>query len=118
MTLSTAPKRPAMSEAELQAAVVALAGILGWRVNHTRRSIGKGARWTTATSIVGWPDLEIIGHGRVLYRELKAEKGKLTEEQADVLRFLRANGQDAEVWRPSDLDSGRIQNELRRRRVG
>ena len=110
---SVAPKRE-VSEAVFQAQVVELARILGWTVNHTRRSIGKGQKWTTATSVVGWPDLTLIGHGRALYRELKSERGKLTPEQVAVLQLLRVNGQDAEVWRPSDLDSGRIQRELSR----
>ncbi len=45
-----------LTEADFQAQVVELAGILGWRVTHTAGAIGKGHRWTTATSVVGWPD--------------------------------------------------------------
>ena len=94
----------AITEAEFQAQVVQLAGILGWQVLHVRRSIGKGKRWTTSTSIVGWPDL-FMWHPRhgVLARELKTDTGKLTAEQEEVLASLCAAGVDAGVWRPADF---------------
>lgn len=93
------------TEAEFQAQVVQLAGILGWKVLHIRRSIGKGNRWTTTTSIVGWPDL-LMWHPRhgVLARELKTDTGKLTAEQGEVLASLCAAGVDAGVWRPADFE--------------
>lgn len=96
----------APSEAEFQAQVVELAHILGWHVLHVRRSIGKGQRWTTTTSVKGWPDL-FLWHPRhgVLARELKTDdpKSKLTAEQEEVLASLCAAGIDAGVWRPADF---------------
>jgi hypothetical protein len=91
-------------EATFQAKVVQLAHACGWESNHTRRSIGKGHKWTTATSVVGWPDLVIYSprRGRTLYRELKSESGRVTPEQAEVLADLAASGNDVAVWRPSD----------------
>lgn len=44
----------AATEAQWQAQVLQLAGALGWRSMHVRRSIGKGHQWTTSTSCVGW----------------------------------------------------------------
>lgn len=95
----------APTEAEFQAQVVELARILGWQVLHVRRSIGKGHRWTTTTSVTGWPDL-FMWHPRhgVLARELKTETGKLTAEQEEVLASLCAAGVDAGVWRPADFE--------------
>jgi hypothetical protein len=93
-----------LSEADLQAQVVELAGMLGWRVLHVRRSIGKGNRWTTATSVVGWPDL-FMWHPawrRVVAAELKAEKGRATTEQTAVLASLALAGIETHLWRPSD----------------
>jgi len=105
----------APSEAEFQRQVVDLCALYGWRHMHVRRSIGKAQRWTTATNVTGWPDLVIWKPGRrVMFRELKTDRGKLTHEQVDVLDSLRAAGADADVWRPGHLDSGRIQAELAR----
>lgn len=93
------------SEAELQAQVVELARICGWRTMHVRRSIGKGRRWTTSTSVVGWPDLALWRPGQFLLVELKTDRGQLSNEQAVVVASLRVAGVDARVWRPSDWDS-------------
>lgn len=103
----TAPTLAATTEAQFQAQVVELAELLGWTVNHTRRSVGKGGRWTTATSVVGYPDLTCWHprQRRVLFVELKSEAGKLTPEQEAVLASLAAAGQEVAVWRPSDLET-------------
>lgn len=106
---------PALSESAFQQQVVELLGMLGYSHNHVRRSIGRGTKWTTATSCVGYPDLHIWGRGRSMFRELKSDTGKLTTEQEMVLASMREAGIDADVWRPADLDNGRIQRELTRR---
>lgn len=95
-----------MTEAEWQAQVVQLAGMLGWRHNHTRRAVGKNRRWATATSCVGWPDLTLWHERqrRFIFAELKSDKGRTTMEQDDVLASLRAAGAEVYVWRPADLD--------------
>lgn len=95
-----------IDEAAWQGQVLDLAHALGWRTMHVRRSIGKGRRWTTATSVVGWPDLVLWSerHKRVVFVELKSESGLLSADQVEVLESLRAAGQQAYVWRPSDLD--------------
>lgn len=94
-------------EADFQALTTDLFATLGWDWNFTRRTRGKGGRWTTATSKVGWPDLTLYTPrfgGVLLFRELKTAKGVVSEEQDDVLAALRFAGQDACVWRPDDWD--------------
>ena len=93
-----------MTEAEWQEQVVDLARICGWRTMHVRRSIGKGRRWTTSTSVVGWPDLVLWRPGRIVAAELKSNTGQVTEDQAAVLASLEAAGMETYVWRPGDLD--------------
>lgn len=96
-----------ISEQEWQQQVVDLAHALGWKHLHVRRSIGKGRRWTTATNVVGWPDL-FLWHEiqrRRIAAELKTENGQLTDEQRSVLASLAAAGVETYVWRPSDLDN-------------
>ena len=60
----------------------------------------------------GFPDwvyASIHGH---MFRELKREKEKPTPAQQEWLLILQAGGADADVYRPSDLLSGRIGHEL------
>ena len=97
------PTAPPISEADLQAQITELATMLGWRVMHVRRSIkGQAGGWVTATSVRGWPDLVLWKPGRILFRELKAAKGRLTVDQVAVLDSLAAAGCDVGVWRPDD----------------
>ncbi|GAA5229238.1 hypothetical protein GCM10025779_00510 [Arthrobacter cryoconiti] len=66
-------------------------------------------------SVPGFPDLVLVNPraGRVLYRELKTSKGRLSPAQIEWLDGLTACGMDAGVWRPNDLDTGRVVAELR-----
>lgn len=93
-----------MTESEFQAQVVQLAELCGWRTNHTYRSASRrdGGGWRTATTCIGWPDLLLWRPDQFLAVELKAEKGRLTVEQRDVLASLRAAGIDARTWFPKD----------------
>lgn len=95
-----------ISEADFQRQVVDLARIFRWKTNHIRRSIGKGKRWTTSTSMVGWPDLALVRPPRLIFAELKSADGKLTAEQEQVLGLLRGcDGVEVYVWRPDDLEA-------------
>lgn len=62
----------------------------------------------------GWPDVVLASadRGLLLIRELKNETRKVTPEQADWLHHLTDLGVDADVWRPRDWVSGRIQDEM------
>lgn len=101
--------RRSMSEEEWQQQVIDLARTLGWRSCHVRRSIGKRDGWTTATSVVGWPDLVLWSERRrrLLFVELKSRTGVVSAAQREVLLSLRVAGQEVHVWRPDDLDAAR-----------
>jgi len=107
VTVSVMPA-VAMSEAEFQAAVVALAEINGWRVLHVRKSLGRrdgAVAWQTTTNLKGWPDLLMWRPGRrIVAAELKSDRGRVTAEQSDVLESLAAADVATYVWRPRDLD--------------
>lgn len=87
-------------EVGFQRAVVTMAGYLGWTVYHTHDS---------RRSNPGFPDLVLV-RDRVLFRELKTDKGRLTKEQEDWIAKLTKAGANAGVWRPRDWDS--IEKEL------
>lgn len=95
----------AMSERELQDLVLDAARHLGWRAYHTHDS---------RRSEPGFPDLVLVHRRgrRVLWRELKAQRGVLTRAQAGWLDDLVAVGADARVWRPADWLAGTIADEL------
>lgn len=91
-----------MTEAQLQAAVVRMCKLYGLHSHHQRYSIG---------SIAGWPDLVILGRTAIA-RELKNDKNKPTAAQDQWGLWLVRAGIPWDIWRPSDLRSGRIQREL------
>jgi hypothetical protein len=97
------------SEAQFQAAVADLAERLGWLVYHTHDS---------RRSNPGFPDLVLVRRDRLIFAELKTEKGKVKPAQAQWLDALRAAtvnlidpaaqalgvkaGVGVYVWRPGD----------------
>jgi hypothetical protein len=88
-----------VNEAQLQQTVLEMCGWLGLLAYHTHDS---------RRSQPGFPDLVIAGEYGVLFRELKTDKGTLTDAQRQWAN--RLTGWD--VWRPYDLASGRIKKEL------
>jgi hypothetical protein len=96
-----------MTEAELDAAVRELAGLLGVRVYSVRNS-----RAGVVTSR-GYPDLTLVGPGGIAFRELKAERKTATREQIGWGRAISDAGGDWGVWRPGDLTGRVIETELR-----
>lgn len=93
-----------MTEREFQDQVIAMAQLYGWRVHHVRPGMTSKGRWMTAVSgHTGFPDLVLAHDTRgVVFAELKADKGRLEEHQADWLRTLDAAGAEVYVWRPKD----------------
>jgi hypothetical protein len=85
-----------MSEKELSQQVRQLATLKGYSVYHTFLSI---------YSDVGFPDLCLAKKGRLIFVELKTERGKLSEAQMGWLEILAATGKcDVYLWRPSSWD--------------
>ena len=62
-------------------------------------------------TLTGWPDWTIVGT-RVIFRELKSQRGKVTASQQALGEAILAAGGDWAVWRPTDLKDGRIEAEL------
>ena len=72
----------------------------------------------------GFPDTVLVGPigadgtARMMWRELKTQKGRTTPAQREWLDRLRACGHDVDVWRPEDYHSKRIARELAVLRYG
>lgn len=50
----------------------------------------------------GLPDLLLVRRDRLIFAELKAEDGRLSEPQREWLAALRGASAEAYCWRPSD----------------
>lgn len=97
----------AISERELQEWVIELAKLRGWKVAHFRPAkTAKGWR-TPMQGDPGFPDLVLARAGRVVFAELKSEKGRLSPGQqgwTEALGRFNPDGQEVYVWRPRDRD--------------
>lgn len=93
-----------MTEAELDSAIrriiADLPSVMRYHTFDSRRSPS------------GFPDLVCCGPDGLLFRELKRETGRVSVAQEKWLAALKGAGQDAAVWRPSQLLSGEIAREL------
>ena len=71
-----------MLEIEFEKAVVDLAHMFGWKVASFRPAqTGKGWRTPVKYDGKGYPDLTLVHHDCVIFAELKAAKGTMSDEQ-------------------------------------
>lgn len=88
--------------------MVDLAQRLGWRYWHlsdSRKLVRRG-ELVPDPEAAGFPDL-VLAHprrGRLLFRELKSDTGRLRAKQREALEALEAAGADVAVWAPKDWD--------------
>jgi hypothetical protein len=114
------------SEREFQRAVMEMAELCGWETLHVRTSMQQGRYLTatTGTMAKGWVDLVLVKGSRVIFAELKGDRGRLRPDQERVLSVLRgldnppghiqgsgttqqwfAPWIEVSVWRPKDWPS-------------
>lgn len=117
-----------MKEAELQKLVLHQARLDGWNVAHFGNSVKfvrRGAKYITVPDrdAAGFLDLVMVREERLIFAELKSEKGRITDAQALWLADLRRVAQMTDnvfddnswpiirvyVWRPPDWLDGSIQ---------
>lgn len=105
-------------ESVLQLAVIQRATELGysifWLPDALQRIAVAADRFDTMPR-PGYVDLTIVGHGRLLHIELKAERGRLRPEQRIWRDEFQRAGADWRLWRPSDWQTGEIEAVLRGR---
>jgi hypothetical protein len=108
-----------MSGKVLQASIVELANMYGFRVAHFPSVLvtGRDGRpvYRTAVSAQGrgWPDLVMVRPGdRVIFVEVKGDGDKVRPDQQQWLDDLRSAGCEVYVWTPADLDNGNVMEAL------
>lgn len=92
----------AVTEKQLQDAIVDAAGRLGYLCYHT---------YDSRRSPEGFPDLLLVKGETCLVYECKTEKGRLRPMQQAWIDAFNAAGIPARIVRPADLDD--VLNELR-----
>jgi hypothetical protein len=83
---------PRQTEAQFLAQVRKAAKLLGWATYHVHDS---------RRSEAGFPDLVLTRRPRVIFAELKSDRGKVTPQQRAWMDELRACGQEVYLWKPS-----------------
>ena len=92
------------TEKQFQSSVMQLARLTGWCFYHTHNS---------RKSAAGFPDLVLVRKHRLIFAELKTDKGKVSVDQELWLAALGAvPGIEALCWRPSDW--GEIETTLKK----
>lgn len=86
--------------------VGALRTTRGWRT-PTRGSLGKG-----------WPDLVLVGRGRLVFAELKQDGGADPFQVAVLSLLATVHGAESYVWTWDQLDDGTIWRLLTDRQGG
>jgi protein-disulfide isomerase-like protein with CxxC motif len=95
MTMQASDLILRLSEKDFQQRIIDRARALGWLVYHTHDS---------RRSAAGFPDLVLARNGQMVFAEVKAEKGRVSDAQEEWLAALRHNPyHQVYVWRPSDL---------------
>ena len=104
---ASAAKQSRMLERDFQRAVIEVAHTFSWKVAHFRTAINARGHYQTPVGGdgAGWPDLVLAhsGSGRILFRELKSDTGRLAPNQQQWGDRLVACGCDWDVWRPADM---------------
>jgi hypothetical protein len=93
-----------MTEAQLLNCVKDCALLFGWKFYHP---------WMSVKSARGYPDCTMVRGDRLIFAELKSERGRVTEAQLAWLLDLKRAGVETHILRPSDWLSGRIEEILR-----
>ena len=85
-----------VSEKDFLAGVTELATLAGWLVYHT---------YDSRKNQAGFPDLTMAKGGRLIFAELKSEKGRVSPHQQVWLNQLeKIKGVEVYLWRPSHID--------------
>ena len=103
-----APKTPRpleLSEQDWHTQVDEYATLCRWMRHHCRPAQDSHGHWKTPIQgDPGFPDLVLIRGGRILFAELKNNRGVLSTDQMAWRDRLLLAGQEWYCWRPRDWD--------------
>jgi hypothetical protein len=102
-----------VTESQFASAVEDMLTVFGWRWTHFRPARTAQGYRTPLSGMVGFPDYVCVRDGRVLFFELKSDKGKRTGDQdewAAALKMCRAV--EYWLWHPRNWQE--VEDVLRR----
>ena len=87
--------------------VIKLAKMNGWRVAHfgTARTKHGGFLTPVQGDGKGYPDLTMVRGDRLVFAELKAERGSMEPDQRDWFDALYNTAAEVYIWKPRDWDT-------------
>lgn len=89
------------TEKQWQSWVIRQAMLLGFAHYHAPDNKPDPTTGKVQMIVAGFPDLVMVKGNRLIFAELKREKGKVTEAQKVWLKRLEATGAECYLWRPS-----------------
>lgn len=93
-----------MLEREFAMQVEHLLTLFRWTWKHDEPAVRQSGGWATSfRGQRGFPDYVATRDGRLLFAEIKNERGNLTAGQVEWLTLLRETPAEVYVWRPQDL---------------
>lgn len=82
-----------------------LLDLFGWLWKHDEPAVRQSGRWATSfRGSKGFPDYVATRDGRLLFAEIKNEKGRTSTAQIIWLTYLRNTSAEVYLWRPDDLE--------------
>lgn len=97
-----------LSESDFQKQIIAYAQLCGWKTTHFRKVRVHRPDGTTyyetpvAADGAGFPDLCLCRGERLIFIEVKADNGRLSQEQKDWLSALATTRNEVHLWKPRD----------------
>ena len=93
------------SEEDFGKTVIELAQLYDWLVSHFRPGRTLQGWRTAIQGDKGFPDLVLVRSPRVIFAELKSERGRLTPEGKAWKELLeQCPGVEYYLWRPEDWE--------------
>ena len=94
-----------MLEKEFATQVEHLLNLYGWRWCHFEPAIRQSGEWATALrGHKGLPDYVAVRDGRLIFAEIKGDRGRLTPDQTEwITRLRQVHDVRVETWWPEDL---------------
>ncbi len=94
-----------LSESAFQTCLVNWARKHGWLVHHARTARESSGRYATPIQgDKGFPDLVLVKEGRVVFAELKSERGRIKPDQVRWRDAITKGAVEYYLWRPSDWE--------------
>jgi len=96
-----------MTEAQFMQQIIDLSRLYGWRVAHFRPAMTRSGRWATPVQAdgAGFPDLCMVKRARLIFAEIKSDKGKLSPEQETwITELTNCMRCEVYIWKPENWE--------------